>query len=415
MKHKRIVILATIVLSVVSFIALPVETNAKTLAQFEAEVEQYKQQLQTKKDQIALNDAEVAKIQKKINNIKAQIKQAEEEFIKLQEEIDESNREIKRKSEESKHIIEYYQIANGENSYLEYIFGATSITDMIYRMSVVEQLTEYNDNLMRQLEDLIAKNQVKQKELQEKQKNLEALNKSLYEEQVKLNADSTAIKHTMPSVEEQIKELNETIAYYKSLKCGANEDVYACEYRIAQSTGNSLPSVGTFARPMQYGYTVRGFGGKYGHLGYDLSSSNKSMPIYPIAAGSVHAIYSDSCTATSFCADMGYRCNGNAKIVVVKHNYNGGYIYSSYVHLSSYGNIYEGKFVSRDTVIGYMGNTGCSTGPHLHLEIASCFWKNGGGCTYSGYWSNGRYIEGYTDKLINPSSLVNIPGSWGNR
>lgn len=415
MKHKRIVILATIVLSVVSFIALPVETNAKTLAQFEAEVEQYKQQLQAKKDQIALNDAEVAKIQKKINNIKAQIKQAEEEFIKLQEEIDESNREIKRKSEESKHIIEYYQIANGENSYLEYIFGATSITDMIYRMSVVEQLTEYNDNLMRQLEDLIAKNQVKQKELQEKQKNLEALNKSLYEEQVKLNADSTAIKHTMPSVEEQIKELNETIAYYKSLKCGANEDVYACEYRIAQSTGNSLPSVGTFARPMQFGYIVRGFGGKYGHLGYDLSSSNKSMPIYPIAAGSVHAIYSDSCTATRFCADMGYRCNGNAKIVVVKHNYNGGYIYSSYVHLSSYGNIYEGKFVSRDTIIGYMGNTGCSSGPHLHLEIASCFWKNGGGCTYSGYWSNGRYIEGYTDKLINPASLVNIPGSWGNR
>lgn len=415
MKNKRIVILATIVLSVVSFIALPVETNAKTLAQFEAEVEQYKQQLQAKKDQIALNDAEVAKIQKKINNIKAQIKQAEEEFIKLQEEIDESNREIKRKSEESKHIIEYYQIANGENSYLEYIFGATSITDMIYRMSVVEQLTEYNDNLMRQLEDLIAKNQVKQKELQEKQKNLEALNKSLYEEQVKLNADSTAIKHTMPSVEEQIKELNETIAYYKSLKCGANEDVYACEYRIAQSTGNSLPSVGTFARPMQFGYIVRGFGGKYGHLGYDLSSSNKSMPIYPIAAGSVHAIYSDSCTATRFCSDMGYRCNGNAKIVVVKHNYNGGYIYSSYVHLSSYGNIYEGKFVSRDTVIGYMGNTGCSSGPHLHLEIASCFWKNGGGCTYSGYWSNGRYIEGYTDKLINPASLVNIPGSWGNR
>lgn len=415
MKYNKLLILATIVLSVFSFIALPIETNAKTLAQFEAEVEQYKQQLQAKKDQIALNDAEVAKIQKKINGIKAQIRQAEEDFKKLQEEIDESNREIKRKSEESKHIIEYYQIANGENSYLEYIFGATSITDMIYRMSVVEQLTEYNDNLMRQLEALIESNKVKQQELKKKQKDLEELNKTLYEEQVKLNADSTAIKHTMPSVEEQIKELNETIKYYKSLKCGANEDVYACEYRIAQSTGNSLPSVGTFARPMQYGYLVRGFGGKYGHLGYDLSSNNSTMPIYPIAAGSVHAIYTDACTTSRFCSDMGYWCNGNAKIVVIKHNYNGSYIYSSYVHLSSYGNIYEGKFVSRDTIIGYMGNTGCSTGPHLHLEIANCFWKNGGGCTYSGYWSNGRYIEGYTDKLINPSSLVNIPGSWGNR
>ena len=71
-----------------------------------------------------------------------------------------------------------------------------------------------------------------------------------------------------------ICNLNETIQYYKSLKCGANEDVYACEYRITQSTGNSLPSVGTFARPMQFGYIVRGFGGKYGHLGYDLSSKH---------------------------------------------------------------------------------------------------------------------------------------------
>ena len=41
MKNKKIYTLATIVLSVFSFIALPIETNAKTLAQFEAEVKQY--------------------------------------------------------------------------------------------------------------------------------------------------------------------------------------------------------------------------------------------------------------------------------------------------------------------------------------------------------------------------------------
>ena len=415
MNTNKKIVFATLILVIVSFVALPMEINAKTIAEFEAEVEKYKQELQTKKEQIALNDAEIVKIQNKINSIKNQIKQAEDDFKKLQEEIDESNREIKRKSEESKHIIEYYQISNGENSYLEYIFGATSITDMIYRMSVVEQLTEYNDKITKELEALIKQNKEKQEILKKKQKELEELNKSLHEEQIKINAESNAIKDTMPSVQEQINELNKNIKYYKELKCGANEDIFDCEYRIAQSSGGSLPSVGTFARPMQYGYLVRGFGGKYGHLGYDLSSNNKTIPIYPIATGKIHAIYTDSCTTSSFCYDMGYSCNGNAKIVVVKHNYNGGYIYSSYVHLSSYANIYEGQVVTRDTVIAYMGNTGCSTGPHLHLEIASCFWKNNGGCTYSGYWSNGRYIEGYTDKLINPSSLVNIPGSWGNR
>ena len=102
---------------------------------------------------------------------------------------------------------------------------------------------------------------------------------------------------------------------------------------------------------------------------------------------------------------MGIRCNGNAKIVVVKHKYNNGYVYSSYVHLSSYANIRVGQFVTKDTLIGYMGNTGCSTGPHLHLEVASCFWKNNGGCTY----------EGYTNRIFNPNSIINLPSSWNNR
>ena len=45
MKNKKIYTLATIVLSVFSFIALPIETNAKTLAQFEAEVAKFTAEL----------------------------------------------------------------------------------------------------------------------------------------------------------------------------------------------------------------------------------------------------------------------------------------------------------------------------------------------------------------------------------
>ena len=47
--------------------------------------------------------------------------------------------------------MEYYQVENGTNAYLEYVFGATSITDMVYRMSVAEQLTDYNDKIMKDL------------------------------------------------------------------------------------------------------------------------------------------------------------------------------------------------------------------------------------------------------------------------
>ena len=121
---------------------------------------------------MAKNDAEVRAIEKKIAEYDRQIKQAQDDIEKLQVEIDESNLEIEKKSKESKKIIEYYQVANGNNAYLEYAFGAESITDMIYRMSVVEQLTEYNDKVMKELEELIAKNKKQQQELTNKKASL---------------------------------------------------------------------------------------------------------------------------------------------------------------------------------------------------------------------------------------------------
>ena len=396
---KKLLVVTSIILLLVSFVALPLDTSAKTIQEFENEVTKYTQELENKKANLAKNEAEVAAIKKRIANIENQIEEAEAEIKRLQEEIEESQREIERKSEESKNIISYYQVSNGENAYLEYAFGANDITDMIYRLSIVEQLTEYNNKIMKELEELIKKNQATQEELRKKEEELKGLKQELKAEQARIEADSEKLRESMPSIQEQINSARDSVKYYKSLGCGTTEDIQACEFRVAQASGGSLPSVGFFSRPIDYGYYVRGMWG--GHMGVDVSSGNRNIAIHPIASGMIHAIYTDACTTSYWCD---YWCNGNAKIVVVKHNYNGRYIYSSYVHLSNYANIWVGQYVSKDTVIGYMGTTGCSTGEHLHLEIADCHWKNGG-CSYGAY----------TNRLINPDSLINFPGSWSNR
>ena len=393
----------------VSFIALPLDTSAKTIKEFEEEVTKYTQEMERKRANLAKNEEEIAEIKKKIANIEAQIEEAKNEIERLQKEIEESEKEIERKSEESKNIISYYQVSNGENAYLEYAFGATDITDMIYRLSIVEQLTEYNKKIMNELEELIKRNQAAQKELEAKQEELKKLKEELKAEEERIEIDSEHIRDSMPSIQEQINSAQDSVKYYKSLGCGATEDIQACEYRIIQSSGGSLPSVGFFSRPMDYGYVVRGM--YDGHMGYDLSSGNRNIAIHPIAAGMVHDIYTDNCTTEKWCRNQGYWCNGNAKIVVIKHNYGGQFIYSSYVHLSGYGNIHVNQYVTKDTVIGYMGTTGCSTGEHLHLEIANCHWRNGG-CNYYTTKYGG---VGYVDRLINPGSLINFPGSWSNR
>lgn len=56
----------------------------------------------------------------------------------------------------------------------------------------------------------------------------------------------------------------------------------------------------------------------------------------------------------------------------VEINHNNGY-YSVYCHMSKYGNITKGQAVEKGQIIGYIGMTGNTTGPHLHFGI----WKGG--------------------------------------
>lgn len=51
--------------------------------------------------------------------------------------------------------------------------------------------------------------------------------------------------------------------------------------------------------------------------------------------------------------------------IVIDH---GGKITTMYAHMSSFGSFQEGEEVKRGQVVGYVGSTGLSTGPHLHFE-----------------------------------------------
>ena len=389
MKTKKVSIFV-LILVMVSTLLLPVETSAKTISEFETEVANYTRQLEEKQARIAKNDEEVAEIKKKIAAIEEKIEAAENEIRELQNEIDESNKEIEKKTEESKRIMEYYQVSNGENAYLEYAFGAKTITDMIYRLSVVEQLTDYNRQVMQELDELIKRNEQKQAELSSKKQELRKMEEELEAEKERINADSKSVRETMPALEDQIRAAKNNVSYYKSLGCGATEDIQQCQYRVNQSSGGSIPSTNGFFRPIQYGYLTQGYSGYGGHLGIDMSSSNKSIDVYPIASGQVWKVYYDV---------YGALC------VKIRHNYNGSYIYSTYCHFRAFGNIREGEIISPYTKIGVMGSTGWSTGPHVHLEITTCDWHSGGGCTWATYQRSS----------INPTRLVNFPGSWNNR
>ena len=87
------------------------------------------------------------------------------------------------------------------------------------------------------------------------------------------------------------------------------------------------------------------------HLGIDYAAA-KGTPIHSIGYGRV--IFRGR--------DHGY---GNAVVIRYSHKYK-----TLYGHMEKFAKgLHEGQLVQRGQVIGYIGSTGWSTGPHLHFEM----------------------------------------------
>ncbi len=88
----------------------------------------------------------------------------------------------------------------------------------------------------------------------------------------------------------------------------------------------------------------------YIHKGLDFSTYRTGDPIIATANGQVVSASYDE----SF---------GN--YVIIKHKYG---IYTRYAHMSTI-RVHKGETVTQRQVIGTIGNTGLTTGPHLHYEV----------------------------------------------
>jgi len=102
---------------------------------------------------------------------------------------------------------------------------------------------------------------------------------------------------------------------------------------------------------MFFGQNVNPIHGQYYiHKGIDISTHRSGDPIVATADGQV--------VTADYATDF-----GNYIIIRHKHGY-----YTRYAHMQSF-RAKVGQRVQQGEVIGYIGNTGISTGPHLHYEV----------------------------------------------
>lgn len=164
-------------------------------------------------------------------------------------------------------------------------------------------------------------------------------------EEVLENVDTTFVGSL--EIPDLVSELKKTVESVESIKdyLRVQKDIY-----VATPTG--IPAAGYISS--SYGKRKDPFSGTVlFHSGVDISCSTGS----PIKA-----------TADGIVSYSGWSKN-SGNVVVLEHGCGFSTIYA---HNKS-NNVKVGSIVKRGDILGYVGSTGKSTGPHVHYEV----WKNG--------------------------------------
>ena len=79
--------------------------------------------------------------------------------------ITETDERIKELHDQTEELMAYFQIMRGENVYMEFISDSSSMTDLVMRSDAINQIANYNQDKLIELEELIKENEQLQVEL----------------------------------------------------------------------------------------------------------------------------------------------------------------------------------------------------------------------------------------------------------
>ncbi len=335
---------------------IPNNAYAKTLGDLRRENDELERKYSETNQKIENNIKESKETSNRVESIYGEINQAEQDIANLNVEIQRLDRDIKVKNEQVKELMKFMQVSEGESTYLEYIFKADSITDFIYRVTVIQQLSSHNNKLINEMHDMIKKNNENITSLKEQEESLKSLQEELKTKLIALGKEKENLDDEEESIEKDIEYTKQIIQYYIDSGCSEDQDISTC-------ANAQLPAGTSFWRPMDSGLMYSTWWSDYINPGYSSAcryhagvdiANGYGTNVYPIASGKV--VY------------VGNSYDGYGNKIIIHHNVNGSNYSSLYGHLQSiYVNVDD--IVTPNQVIGGVGSTGNSEGPHLHLNV----------------------------------------------
>jgi murein DD-endopeptidase MepM/ murein hydrolase activator NlpD len=313
---------------------------------------------------------EIAAFDAQLQAVQAQIEQETSKLVVLAQQVDQAKEQLALKQAElAQHIADFgrrmrIMYKSGTISGLELVFSAANFTDLMNRVVFFNVIVREDRRQVAELQKERAAIEAMKADLEAKQAEQARVVKQVQDQKAQLQA----VRDQRAAREQQIAAIE---AQFQRLLADMEAQRATLQAQIASLIHESFRarSSGKWKWPMD-GVITQGFGctsypfepfdptcpSHHFHSGIDLAS-DYGTPVHASDGGIVHNF-------TMGCTWGGGLC-GYGRYVVMVHA--GGFI-TLYGHLSGWA-VGDGVQVDKDTVIGYEGSTGNSTGAHLHFEM----------------------------------------------
>ncbi|MGL5917371.1 MAG: murein hydrolase activator EnvC family protein [Culicoidibacterales bacterium] len=402
---------------------LQLETLQQQNSQVEAELAVSKGDLDAAKQRVEQTQNLIFGIDDEIKSYNQTITMLESEIATLIEEMNRLQADLVAKDQVLRERLVDLQMKNKVNPYLEFIIKSDSLNDFIARNEAIKLLNDYDKELMDEvaIQKIAVNDQKVAIELAQNQtKDLQQAANTRKSDQetllTQLEVEKTNFQTTVAANTQKLEEINlaESVVdeqlgtlvviqeqlKQEQLRKEAEANKPKPEVGLpggipedSNPPGNSeqIPSQQGFAIPTARGYVscqfmCSDYVNDKGHLGTDIAAPTGTAT-YAITDGYVILVKDEASSG------------GFGNMIAITHYVNGVEMVSVYGHLSSIG-VSVGQQVSAGEYIGAVGNTGQSTGPHLHLEVLSGI----------GYMPALR--EQRAQYVVDSANYISYPASW---
>ena len=345
-------------------------------ADIQAEIDAVRQQYTAASNQIQdlVNrknavDQEIALLHSQILNINQQVIAYGQLIADAQDDMDEESQRLDELNEKHKARIRAME-EGGTVSYWEVLFQASSFTDFLDRMAMIEEIAQSDQRRLEEIQQAADDLSSTQAKMQQELRSLAEAQQTLADSESLLAEKRTESDGLLRSLAAQKEEFELLLDDSEAKQDALMKEIAQKEKELANAQyeeklaklalqGQNPPSNATWITPVS-GYTITSAFGmrihhvyKYAlmHNGIDMACP-QGTPIYATRAGRV--------TTAS------YQAGGAGYYVSINHL--DGFA-SIYMHMTHFV-VSAGQNVSAGQLIGYVGSTGGSTGPHLHFGIS---------------------------------------------